>query len=226
MGPNLKRSESTESIITTAPSELRSVVTSKAINGTLKISTSAPNSPVKTTSVKLQQSSQPPTPSATPAPSSVQVGSLSASASPTSSSQQGQNVAGFVKPPPKPAEDPDTLKRIQQILDDYNEQIRNSPDLQNRPAPRRRTNGPPTGSTTSPPPPGIIIIYDFRVLHTYVFAKKTFFIKSKIQNITNVNDIVGTVVFHILPSFLSNKFVFEGKFASLFEQISFLFQIS
>ena len=166
MGPNLKRSESTESIITTAPSELRSVVTSKAINGTLKISTSAPNSPVKTTSVKLQQSSQPPTPSSTPAPSSVQVGSLSASASPTSSSQQGQNVAGFVKPPPKPAEDPDTLKRIQQILDDYNEQIRNSPDLQNRPAPRRRTNGPPTGSTTSPPPPGMITIYNFRVIRS------------------------------------------------------------
>ena len=48
----------------------------------------------------------------------------------------------FVKPPPKTQEDPDTLKRIQQILDDYNEQIRNSPDLQNRPAPRRRGQGP------------------------------------------------------------------------------------
>ena len=48
----------------------------------------------------------------------------------------------FAKPPPKPQEDNDTLKRIQQILDDYNEQIRNAPDLQNRPAPRRRTNGP------------------------------------------------------------------------------------
>ena len=182
MGPNLKRSESTESIITTAPSELRSVVTSKAINGTLKISTSAPNSPVKTASVKLQQSSQPPTPSATPAPSSVQVGSLSASASPTSSSQQGQNVAGFVKPPPKPAEDPDTLKRIQQILDDYNEQIRNSPDLQNRPAPRRRTNGPPTGSTTSPPPPGIITIYDFWVRYMYL-RKELFLLNQKFKTL-------------------------------------------
>ena len=181
MGSNLKRSESTEAIITTAPSELRSVVTSKAINGTLKISTSAPNSPVKTTSVKLQQSSQPPTPSATPAPSSVQVGSLSASASPTSSSQ-GQNVAGFVKPPPKPAEDPDTLKRIQQILDDYNEQIRNSPDLQNRPAPRRRTNGPPTGSTTSPPPPGIITIYDFRVI---CICEKTTLLNQKFKEIAS-----------------------------------------
>ena len=34
-------------------------------------------------------------------------------------------------------EDPDTQKRIQQILDEYKELIRN-PDLQNRPAPRRR----------------------------------------------------------------------------------------
>ena len=48
-------------------------------------------------------------------------------------------------------------------MDDYNEQIRNSPDLQNRPAPRRRTNGPATpgsatagGPTTTPPPPGVI----------------------------------------------------------------------
>ena len=56
---------------------------------------------------------QPPTLSATPAPSSVQVGSLSASASPTSSSQQGQNVAGLVKPPPIPTED-----QMQQIIDD------------------------------------------------------------------------------------------------------------
>ena len=130
MGPNLKRSESTEAISTP------SATTSKAINGTLKISTSAPNSPVKTT-VKLQSQPQAQT-------------SVSASASPTSTQQS--SAAGFVKPPPKPAEDPDTLKRIQQILDDYNEQIRNSPDLQNRPAPRRRTNGPPTTTATSPPP--------------------------------------------------------------------------
>ncbi len=87
----------------------------KSENATAKIlSHSAPNSPAKV---------------AKPAASSQ-----SANVSPSASS--------FVKPPPKPQEDPDTLKRIQQILDDYNEQIRNSPDLQNRPAPRRRTNGP------------------------------------------------------------------------------------
>merc|ERR1712001_657267 len=49
---------------------------------------------------------------------------------------------------PKPQEDPETMKRIQAILDDYNDQMRNSPDLHNRPAPRRRTNG--SGSPDSP----------------------------------------------------------------------------
>jgi len=68
--------------------------------------------------------------------------------------------ATFPKPPPKPQEDPETLKRIQAILDDYNDQIRNSPDLHNRPAPRRRTNGtgnpdsPTGGSEFSDSPPG------------------------------------------------------------------------
>ena len=159
MGPNLKRSESTEALTTPTSS----LVTSKSINGTLKISTSAPNSPVKTTSVKLQSQQPPTTPTGTGS-LPLQTGSLSASTSPTSTQQNAAAAvaaaaAGFVKPPPKPAEDPDTLKRIQQILDDYNEQIRNSPDLQNRPAPRRRTNGPPTATTTTPPPPGMKLIF-------------------------------------------------------------------
>ncbi|CAB4063783.1 unnamed protein product [Lepeophtheirus salmonis] len=62
------------------------------------------------------------------------------------------NKAG---PSSKPQEDPVTLKRIQQILDDYNEQIRKSPDLQNRPAPRRRTLSTQQSETnlaSSPPP--------------------------------------------------------------------------
>merc|ERR1719361_1213336 len=71
----------------------------------------------------------------------------SASASPASSTSSVSS--SFIKPSPKPQEDPDTLKRIQQILDDYNEQIRNSPDLQNRPAPRRRTNGVPSTTASS-----------------------------------------------------------------------------
>ena len=133
---SLKRSESVEAI---SPASA-----SKVINGGLKIaSASAPSSPVKAVKIQTQTSA-------------------SASASPIAVSNVAAAASGFVKPPPKPQEDPDTLKRIQQILDDYNEQIRNSPDLQNRPAPRRRTNGPATpgatggGTTTTPPPPGVV----------------------------------------------------------------------
>jgi hypothetical protein len=107
--------------------------TKQSSNGIRILSTSAPSSPAKhtisTPPVALNQSCS------------------SASASPASSTSSSSATSNFIKPPPKPQEDPDTLKRIQQILDDYNEQIRNSPDLQNRPAPRRRTNGVP--STTS-----------------------------------------------------------------------------
>ena len=53
---------------------------------------------------------------------------------------------------PKPQEDPETMKRIQAILDDYNDQIRNSPDLHNRPAPRRGTNGSGNPDSDSPKP--------------------------------------------------------------------------
>jgi hypothetical protein len=123
------------------------------INGTMKIittttSASAPNSPIKT--VKMQPQA---TVSANVSPAATTSSSVA-----TAGSAAAATASSFVKPPPKPQEDPDTLKRIQQILDDYNEQIRNSPDLQNRPAPRRRTNGPPTptstaaGATTTTPP--------------------------------------------------------------------------
>lgn len=47
------------------------------------------------------------------------------------------------KPLPKLQEDEQTTQRIYAILDKYAEQLRNSPELKNKPAPRRRTN-PPT----------------------------------------------------------------------------------
>ena len=114
-----------------SPSPVASIASTKhcSNNGIRLLSTSAPSSPAKHTS------------STTPvAPLNQSCSSASASpASSTGSSSVATN--SFMKPPPKAQEDPDTLKRIQQILDDYNEQIRNSPDLQNRPAPRRRTTG-------------------------------------------------------------------------------------
>lgn len=52
-------------------------------------------------------------------------------------------VSTLPKPQQKPQEDEQTTQRIYAILDQYAEQLRNSPELKNKPAPRRRSN-PPT----------------------------------------------------------------------------------
>ncbi|XP_034944742.1 LOW QUALITY PROTEIN: formin-J-like [Chelonus insularis] len=52
------------------------------------------------------------------------------------------------KPQQKPQEDEQTAQRIYTILAEYAEQLRNSPDLNNKPAPRRRSN-PPTNPSQS-----------------------------------------------------------------------------
>ncbi|XP_060536869.1 uncharacterized protein LOC132708539 [Cylas formicarius] len=52
------------------------------------------------------------------------------------------------KPQQKPQEDEHTTQRIFDILAEYAEQLRNSPDLNNKPAPRRRSN-PPTNPTSN-----------------------------------------------------------------------------
>ncbi|XP_050313058.1 uncharacterized protein LOC126748101 isoform X2 [Anthonomus grandis grandis] len=52
-------------------------------------------------------------------------------------------VTTIPKPQQKPQEDEHTTQRIFDILAEYAEQLRNSPDLNNKPAPRRRSN-PPT----------------------------------------------------------------------------------
>ncbi|KAK2721730.1 uncharacterized protein LOC136035442 [Artemia franciscana] len=48
------------------------------------------------------------------------------------------------KTQPKPADDHDTVLRVQQILEEYTAQVQKSPDLVNKPAPRRRSNPPPS----------------------------------------------------------------------------------
>lgn len=53
------------------------------------------------------------------------------------------------KPLPKLQEDEQTTQRIYAILDKYAEQLRNSPELKNKPAPRRRTNPPTNPSLNS-----------------------------------------------------------------------------
>ena len=72
------------------------------------------------TQIKTLSSTSSSAPTSPSKPVKIPQSSVSASASPL-----GGSVAslGFAKPSPKPQEDPDTLKRIQQILDDYNEQV-------------------------------------------------------------------------------------------------------
>nr|CAI5832721.1 unnamed protein product [Callosobruchus analis] len=53
------------------------------------------------------------------------------------------------KPQQKPQEDEHTTQRIFDILAEYAEQLRNSPDLNNKPAPRRRSNPPTNPSQNS-----------------------------------------------------------------------------
>lgn len=56
----------------------------------------------------------------------------------TTQTQYAQNAAA--KHPPKSQEDEQTVQRIYDILAQYAEQISSSPDLNNKPAPRRRSN--------------------------------------------------------------------------------------
>jgi hypothetical protein len=106
-------------------------------------------------SVTSQSSSSP---CVTPAPSAT---SASSGKSPPKSSKSSKSksvksgtatttskASPVPKPQQKPQEDEQTAQRIYAILDEYAEQLRNSPDLNNKPAPRRRSN-PPTNATSS-----------------------------------------------------------------------------
>lgn len=108
-------------------------------------------------SVTSQSSSSP---CVTPAPSSVP---SSGKTPPTPSPKSGKKAvpktvktsatntskaSPIPKPQQKPQEDEQTAQRIYTILAEYAEQLRNSPDLNNKPAPRRRSN-PPTNPSQS-----------------------------------------------------------------------------
>lgn len=79
--------------------------------------------------------------------SSVSVASISPNDSP-SSSKSLSGGSSSSKNLPKLQEDEHTAQRILDILANYKEQVRNSPDLNNKPAPRRRAN-PPTNPPAS-----------------------------------------------------------------------------
>ncbi|XP_015111213.1 mucin-5AC [Diachasma alloeum] len=108
-------------------------------------------------SVTSQSSSSP---CVTPAPASVpSAGKTPPTPSPKSgkktvpktvktSATNTSKASPIPKPQQKPQEDEQTAQRIYTILAEYAEQLRNSPDLNNKPAPRRRSN-PPTNPSQS-----------------------------------------------------------------------------
>lgn len=55
----------------------------------------------------------------------------------SSSSSASASASASSKAPPKAHDDEHTVLRVHAILEEYKEQLRNSPDLQNKPAPRR-----------------------------------------------------------------------------------------
>ncbi|KAF5294237.1 hypothetical protein FQA39_LY13485 [Lamprigera yunnana] len=97
-------------------------------------------------SVTSQGSSSP---CVTPAPT-LSLSSKTATKSPKSKTTKSATThttkaSPIPKPQQKPQEDEHTTQRIFDILAEYAEQLRNSPDLNNKPAPRRRSN-PATNS--------------------------------------------------------------------------------
>lgn len=107
-------------------------------------------------SVTSQSSSSP---CVTPAPTPISSGKTPPQPSPKSgkkaapktvktSATNTAKASPIPKPQQKPQEDEKTAQRIYAILTQYAEQLRNSPDLNNKPAPRRRSN-PPTNPSQS-----------------------------------------------------------------------------
>ncbi|KAK9890152.1 hypothetical protein WA026_008958 [Henosepilachna vigintioctopunctata] len=95
-------------------------------------------------SVTSQGSSSPcVTPAPTPTLPKVSTKTSSKGKSLKNASTHISKSSPVPKPQQKPQEDEHTTQRIFDILAEYAEQLRNSPDLNNKPAPRRRSN-PPT----------------------------------------------------------------------------------
>lgn len=105
------------------------------------------------------QSSSSPCVTPAPAPTPIPSGKTPPTASPKSSKKSAPKTvktsatntakaSPIPKPQQKPQEDEKTAQRIYAILTQYAEQLRNSPDLNNKPAPRRRSN-PPTNPSQS-----------------------------------------------------------------------------
>ncbi|XP_029034336.2 uncharacterized protein LOC114871918 isoform X2 [Osmia bicornis bicornis] len=113
-----------------------------AASPALSVTSQSSSSPCVTPAPAPISGKTPPTP-----PSSKTV-KKSAPKTVKTSATNTSKASPIPKPQQKPQEDEQTAQRIYAILDEYAEQLRNSPDLNNKPAPRRRSN-PPTNPSQS-----------------------------------------------------------------------------
>lgn len=141
--------------IVSASSVAGGIVTGKISSPVVVVTSNCQPAASPALSVTSQSSSSP---CVTPAPTAA---SASSGKSPPKSSKTSKSksvksgtttttskASPVPKPQQKPQEDEQTAQRIYAILDEYAEQLRNSPDLNNKPAPRRRSN-PPTNANQS-----------------------------------------------------------------------------
>lgn len=141
--------------IVPASSVAGGIVTGKMSSPVVVVTSNCQPAASPALSVTSQSSSSP---CVTPAPSAMSASSgksppKSSKTSKSKSVKSGMTTATskaspVPKPQQKPQEDEQTAQRIYAILDEYAEQLRNSPDLNNKPAPRRRSN-PPTNANQS-----------------------------------------------------------------------------
>ncbi|XP_029177143.1 LOW QUALITY PROTEIN: uncharacterized protein LOC114945203 [Nylanderia fulva] len=117
-----------------------------AASPALSVTSQSSSSPCVTPAPTPSSGKTPPTP---PSTAATKTGVKKSTPKAVKTSATNTSKASPIpKPQQKPQEDEQTAQRIYAILDEYAEQLRNSPDLNNKPAPRRRSN-PPTNPNQS-----------------------------------------------------------------------------
>lgn len=105
-----------------------------AQQNTANVNSVAQTTVIKTEPAKNNRAKTPAKSTPVVSPGASAANSPSKVTTPTSSSSSSSASS---KAPPKAHDDEHTVLRVHAILEEYKEQLRNSPDLQNKPAPRR-----------------------------------------------------------------------------------------
>lgn len=120
-------------VVSTAETGQQPVISSTSTTASPSVSTAVKSEPsTKNTRNKIGNKSSPVVSPGVSGGSSPSKTTATATATTTSSASPAA-----AKAPQKAHDDEHTVLRVQAILEEYKEQLRNSPDLQNKPAPRR-----------------------------------------------------------------------------------------